>query len=135
MSYIGRLAIPSILVSSRPTLPDSALAPRPHRTNRKEKCGRPVTAVTEADLSPATIWPSAARVSGITEMRRAKPHIQGLVSNRQAHRDSEAKMSWNMLADATVEATHVGASFVVAMLLGMPFFLAVAALLTGLYSA
>jgi hypothetical protein len=44
-------------------------------------------------------------------------------------------MSWNMLADAAVEATHIGASFVVAVLLGLPFFLAVAALLTGLYSA
>jgi hypothetical protein len=44
-------------------------------------------------------------------------------------------MSWNMLADATVEATHVGASFVVAVLLGLPFFLAVAALLTGIYNA
>jgi hypothetical protein len=44
-------------------------------------------------------------------------------------------MSWNMLADATVEATHIGASFVVAVLLGLPFFLAVAALLTGLYGA
>jgi hypothetical protein len=44
-------------------------------------------------------------------------------------------MSWNMLADATVEATHVGASLVVAVLLGLPFFLAVAALLTGLYNA
>jgi hypothetical protein len=41
-------------------------------------------------------------------------------------------MSWRMLASAAVDATSVGASFLAAVLLGLPFFLAVAALLTAL---
>jgi hypothetical protein len=131
MSYIGRLATPSIAISPRI---DSPITLRLHRTNRKEKCNRPVTAVTSRGFYPATIWLSAALVSRITEIRRAKPHMQGLI--RQAGTQTRRrKMSWNMLADATVEATHVGASFVVAVLLGLPFFLAVAALLTGIYNA
>jgi hypothetical protein len=39
-------------------------------------------------------------------------------------------MSWHMLASAAVD---VGASFLAAVLFGLPFFLAVAALLTGIY--
>jgi hypothetical protein len=41
-------------------------------------------------------------------------------------------MSWRMLANATVDATLVGASLLAAVLLGLPFLLAVAALLTAL---
>lgn len=43
-------------------------------------------------------------------------------------------MSWRTLANAAVDATSVGASLVAAVLLGLPFFLAVAALLTSIYS-
>jgi hypothetical protein len=38
-----------------------------------------------------------------------------------------------MLSSAAVDATLVGASLLAAVLLGLPFFLAIAALLTGIY--
>jgi hypothetical protein len=41
-------------------------------------------------------------------------------------------MSWHTLAKAAVDATSVGASLLAAVLLGLPFFLAIAALLTAL---
>jgi hypothetical protein len=52
----------------------------------------------------------------------------------QAAQTREAKMSWHMFAGATVNATIVGASLLAAVLLGLPFFLAVAALLTCIHS-
>ncbi len=42
-------------------------------------------------------------------------------------------MSWRTIVHATVEATAVGASLLAAVLLGMPFFLAVATVLTGIF--
>jgi hypothetical protein len=41
-------------------------------------------------------------------------------------------MSWRTLASSAVDATSVGVSLLAAVLLGLPFFLAVAVLLTAL---
>jgi Bacterial inner membrane protein len=102
---------------------------------RMESAVAPVTAVTPRGLHPATFWRTASSVSGVTEFLPGEGTYAGPHSTGRRTRNPEAEMSWNMLADAAVDATHVGASFVVAVLLGLPFFLALAALLTGLYSA
>lgn len=46
-----------------------------------------------------------------------------------------AKMAWKTLADAAISATLVSVSLLGAILIGMPFFLVLAALLTGILGA
>ncbi|MGE0117626.1 MAG: hypothetical protein AB7S71_01605 [Dongiaceae bacterium] len=41
-------------------------------------------------------------------------------------------MFWRNIADATIEATLVSASFLGTVLVGLPFFLVLAAIITGL---
>jgi hypothetical protein len=43
-------------------------------------------------------------------------------------------MSWQMLCDVTVAATAVGVGLLTAVLLALPFFLALATLFTAIYN-
>jgi hypothetical protein len=46
----------------------------------------------------------------------------------------EAQMSWQMISDVTVAATAVGVGLLTAVLLALPFFLALATLFTAIYN-
>jgi hypothetical protein len=63
-----------------------------------------------------------------------KQPMQQLVPSNRRLNSLEAKMTWQVLSDVTVAATAVGVGLMTAVLLALPFFLALATLFTAIYN-